>query len=131
LPDVPIEDFNYSLVTNTILNNADLFKIVTPICADTLERLSKSHLNCKFVTSILCSFHEGFWPLASAEQLICKNKGHDNCHLNDVLNEDLLSFMHNQWILKSLLIGIHGCLDPSFSQEWSCNLVSQSQNLAW
>ncbi|SRR5258708_6189764 len=53
LPDVPIDNYNYSLVTDTIIRNADLFEIVTLIHVSVLEELSTSHLNCVFVTSIL------------------------------------------------------------------------------
>ena len=93
LPDVPVEDYSYSLVTDMIDGNTDLFKVVTPIRTGVLEELSVSHPNREFVTSILCSFRQGFWPSASAEHLICKYEGHDNRRSNETLDGDSLTFM--------------------------------------
>ena len=56
LSDVPIGDYEHTLVTETIVRNADLFKIVTPIRSNILSQLTKSHLNRPFVESVLKGF---------------------------------------------------------------------------
>ena len=46
------------------MSNPHLFRIVTPICTTVLESLLVHHPNPDFVSSVLCSFSEGFWPWA-------------------------------------------------------------------
>jgi len=48
----------------TIRENADLFKIVTPICVDKFESYLINHPNRAFVNSICHGLREGFWPWA-------------------------------------------------------------------
>ncbi len=79
LPDVPVEDYSHSLVTDMIIHNLDLFEVVTPIHLNVLVELTKSHPNWNFVTSILWGFCEGFWSSALLEHLLSKPEGHDNC----------------------------------------------------
>lgn len=78
LPSVPLEDYDHTLVTDTIAQYPHLFKVVTPIRSYVLESLLRSHPNRNFVESVLKGFREGFWPSASAERSICKEDGNDN-----------------------------------------------------
>src|SRR6266436_10432742 len=96
LPDVPMEDYSYTIVSNTIDRNPHLFNIITPIRVDVLEELLMSHPNHNFVGSVLCGFREGFWPSASAEWLVCKPEGYDNHWSNEDFSEDSLAFMRAQ-----------------------------------
>ncbi len=96
LPDVPMEDYSYTIVSNMIDRNPHLFDIITPIRVDVLEELLMSHPNHNFVGSVLCGFREGFWPSASAEWLVCKPEGYDNHWSNEDFSEDSLAFMRAQ-----------------------------------
>jgi hypothetical protein len=49
---------------NTIAENQNLFKIVTPINVDHLESLLLDHPNRSFIDSVLVGLREGFWPWA-------------------------------------------------------------------
>ena len=48
----------------TILNQPDLFKIVSKIDVNTFERLLTHHPNQGFIDSVLIGLCEGFWPFA-------------------------------------------------------------------
>ena len=48
----------------TLAERPDLFKIVTPVKVDVLERLTTSHPNRPFVQSVLDGLRYGFWPWA-------------------------------------------------------------------
>ncbi|EJD45973.1 hypothetical protein AURDEDRAFT_21796, partial [Auricularia subglabra TFB-10046 SS5] len=43
----------------------DMFKVVSPIKADKLEQLLRTHPNRPFIESVLTGLREGFWPNAS------------------------------------------------------------------
>ena len=102
LPDVPMEDYSYTIVSNMIDWNPHLFDIITPIRVDVLEELLMSHPNHNFVGSVLHGFREGFWPSASAECLVCKLEGYDNHRLNEDFSEDSLAFMQCRRDISSL-----------------------------
>ena len=67
VPSMPLNDFKYSDISDTILKNPILFAIVTPIIIDHFEQLLKSHPNCPLVHSICQGLHIGFWPFADTE----------------------------------------------------------------
>ena len=52
------------VVTKTLNENPDLFKIVTPIRVDIFEAYLSSHPNQPFVKSVCRGLREGFWPWA-------------------------------------------------------------------
>ena len=60
LPDVPMEDYSYTIVSNMIDRNPHLFDIIMPIRVDVLEELLMSHPNHDFIGSVLHGFHKGF-----------------------------------------------------------------------
>ncbi|KAF8816683.1 hypothetical protein BYT27DRAFT_7076719, partial [Phlegmacium glaucopus] len=64
LPRPPLSDISNPIVNNTITNNPDLFKIVTPIKVDIFEALLVNHPNHPFVQSVCTGLCEGFWPWA-------------------------------------------------------------------
>jgi hypothetical protein len=64
LPRPPPHVLDDPNATQTILNNPDLFKIVTPINVDEFERLLSDHPNPEFVDSVCTGLREGFWPWA-------------------------------------------------------------------
>ena len=53
---------------DTIRNNPQLFKIVTPINVLKFEELLNSHPNKSFVESVCTSLCEGFWPWANTQR---------------------------------------------------------------
>lgn len=67
LPLPPQTELNNFRVTQTLGLHPDLFKIITPIKTDVLERLVASHLNRPFVTSVIQSLKNGFWPYADTK----------------------------------------------------------------
>ena len=68
LPDVPpLELLNHTALS-TLASHPHLFKIVTPINVDCLEKLLESHPNWPLVTSVCKGLREGFWPLANFDQ---------------------------------------------------------------
>ena len=67
LPQVPSEELENVVVTNTILNNEHLFCIVMPINIDHLSSLLTNHPNQPFIGSVLTGLHEGFRPWANTQ----------------------------------------------------------------
>ena len=59
---VPLNDFKYKDITETIQSHPNLFKIITPIHANCLEALLQEHPNCPLVESICHGFCHSFWP---------------------------------------------------------------------
>ena len=61
LPHPPITEFENRSALRNIAEHPDLFKIVTPIKVDILERLTASYPNWPFVDSVLAGLMFGFW----------------------------------------------------------------------
>ena len=55
---------NDEILTKTLREHPDLFKIVTPVRVDIFETYLSSHPNQAFVKSVCKGFREGFWPWA-------------------------------------------------------------------
>ena len=68
LPDVPPSELLNHTTLSTLTSHPHLFKIVTPINVDRLEKLLESHPNQPLITSVCKGLHEGFWPLANFYQ---------------------------------------------------------------
>ena len=68
LPRPPVDEFANKSVLNTIVEHPDLFKIVSPVKAEVLERLTQSHPNRLFVESVVEGIRKGFWPWASTNK---------------------------------------------------------------
>ncbi len=64
VPSVPMSDYHYTNITNTIQSYPHLFPIITPINADRLEHLLCNHPNSELVHSICHGLRSGFWPYA-------------------------------------------------------------------
>lgn len=64
LPSPPSLDDLPPALVNTLTSHADLFRIVSPINVDQLERDLARHPNPSFVSSVLKGFRVGFWPWA-------------------------------------------------------------------
>ena len=60
----PASELINTLVTSTLQQRPDLFKIVTPVNVSHLETLLETHPNRPFVTSLIHSLRVGFWPWA-------------------------------------------------------------------
>lgn len=60
----PQSELDDEIVTKTIRENPDLFRIVTPINVDVFEAYLSSHPNRPFVDSVCRGLREGFWPWA-------------------------------------------------------------------
>ena len=65
LPRPPQSELNNPIVTKTIREYPDLFRIVTPIKVDIFESYLSTHPNQQFVQSVCAGLREGFWPWAS------------------------------------------------------------------
>lgn len=68
LPRPPPEELSNLDATNTIQDNPQLFKIITPINVLKFEEPLKSHPNKPFVEFIFTSLHKGFWPWANTQK---------------------------------------------------------------
>lgn len=64
LPRPPATEFDNLPALKTLAEHPDLFKIVTPVKVDVLERLTARHPNHPFVESVLDGLRYGFWPWA-------------------------------------------------------------------
>jgi hypothetical protein len=64
----PPEEFENVLVQQTIHDNPNLFKIVTPIYVNIFESYLVSHPNSQFVSLVCQGLREGFWPWATTQQ---------------------------------------------------------------
>lgn len=67
LPSPPASEWRNEAALDTIKNNPDLFKIVTPVNVDRLEQALERHPNRPLVASVIRGFREGFWPFADFE----------------------------------------------------------------
>ncbi|KAJ7040083.1 hypothetical protein C8F04DRAFT_948817, partial [Mycena alexandri] len=63
LPRPPLSEYTPTAL-KTIGENEHLFKIISPIDADTFESLLTDHPNQPFVQSVLAGLRAGFWPWA-------------------------------------------------------------------
>jgi hypothetical protein len=64
LPRPSHSEVSNPVMTKTIADNPDLFKVHTPIKIDVFESLLKDHPNPNFVKSVCTGLREGFWPWA-------------------------------------------------------------------
>lgn len=64
LPRPSPEQLMHPILSQTVANNPELFKIVTPIKVDVFEDLLKDHPNQPFVKSVCDGLRYGFWPWA-------------------------------------------------------------------
>ncbi|TEB31528.1 hypothetical protein FA13DRAFT_1595492, partial [Coprinellus micaceus] len=65
LPSPPLSVLHDPIVSTTINENPHLFRIVTPVNIDRFEQLLATHPNQPFVSSVVRSLREGFWPFAN------------------------------------------------------------------
>ena len=65
LPRPPASEWGNVEACETLRSRPDLFRIVSPVKVDELERLTMAHPNRSFVGSVLESLRHGFWPWAS------------------------------------------------------------------
>ena len=68
LPRPPPEEFANVGAVTTIHEKPHLFRLITPINVDRLEKLLESHPNVPFVKSVCISFREEFWPWANTQK---------------------------------------------------------------
>ena len=78
LPDVPDHDLIHYAVTMTIKENPHLFKIITPVDPDALQRCLDQHPNRALVNSVIRGFRVGFWPSADTSTLVPTSAGLDH-----------------------------------------------------
>lgn len=64
LPQVPLDEYNNVQALNTISNNPELFKIVTPINISRFKELLVDHPHRLLVDSVIHGLTYGFWPSA-------------------------------------------------------------------
>ena len=69
LPKPPMNELKNKVALRTISQNPDLFKVVTPIKPDVLEKNLKDHPNQPLVKSVILGFEKGFWPWADTSDL--------------------------------------------------------------
>jgi hypothetical protein len=69
LPRPSPQEFMNLEALDTIRNNPNLFKIITPINVNRFEELLETHPNTPFVHSVCISIREGFWPCAKTQQI--------------------------------------------------------------
>ena len=65
LPRPPLSEYKNLVALQTLNEQPDLFRVVSPIQVEVLDRLLKNHPNRKFVSSVLDGLREGFWPWAT------------------------------------------------------------------
>jgi hypothetical protein len=68
LPRPPSSELNDPIACETISQNPELFKIVTPINVDRFQELLSDHPNPLFVQSVCAGLREGFWPWADTHK---------------------------------------------------------------
>src|SRR5882724_1409606 len=66
-PSVPLSELHNKTALHTIASRPDLFKIVTTINVDTLNKLLTSHPNRALVNSVCLSLRYGMWPFANVD----------------------------------------------------------------
>lgn len=69
LPQVPLDELNNEVVSQTIRDHTHLFGIVTPINISRLQSLLINHPNQAFVASIVNGLRHGFWPWAETHHI--------------------------------------------------------------
>jgi hypothetical protein len=65
VPSPPRQELDNQMAQATLNTHPDLFDIVTPVNVDAFTSLLDSHPNQPFVTSVVRSLREGFWPWAN------------------------------------------------------------------
>ena len=91
IPNVPDYELANEVVSSTIQQHADLFKIVTPVKSRALRSVTSMHPNKALVEPLCAGFESGFWPYAdtlSADSEEHKCTGH--------LSDDVLEFLCTQ-----------------------------------
>ena len=94
LPRPPLNELDDPIVSKTIRDHPELFKIVTPINVDVFEDYLSHHPNPDFVQSVCTGLCEGFWPWADTHQ-----RGYPDTHdANREPPDDLLKlqFLRDQ-----------------------------------
>ncbi len=64
VPRPPAREFENAEAIKTIEDHPHLFKITTPIKVDVLESYLEKHPNPGFVSSVMTTLKDGFWPWA-------------------------------------------------------------------
>ncbi|PBK98160.1 hypothetical protein ARMGADRAFT_855731, partial [Armillaria gallica] len=64
VPCPPAREFENMEAVKTVEDHPHLFEIITPIKVDVLEECLESHPNPTFVSSVMTTLKEGFWPWA-------------------------------------------------------------------
>ena len=67
IPEAPPEEYNNSEAIQTILDNPNLFKIVTSINISHFRELLVKHPNQPLVESVCYGLTNGFWPFANTQ----------------------------------------------------------------
>ena len=113
LPRPPPEEFGNQEATETIVNNPDLFKIISPIDVDHFQSLLVNHPNQPFVDSVCVGLREGFWPFAHTHPGEWPSTWDNSFRV--LKSEDELSFVREQ-VLKEVHKG-------RFSHEFGPDLL--------
>ena len=69
LPKHPMNELKNKVACRTISQDPDLFKVITAIKPDVLEKNLEDHPNQPLVKSVIQGFEEGFWPWADTSNL--------------------------------------------------------------
>ena len=64
LPHPPLSETSNPLLNKTIVDNPDLFQVLTPIKADVFKSLLKNHPKLAFIQPVCTGLQEGFWSWA-------------------------------------------------------------------
>lgn len=67
VPSIPLSELNNPVITKSIAENPDIFKITTSINVNHFEELLANHPNQPFVRSVCKGLREGFWPWADTQ----------------------------------------------------------------
>jgi len=68
LPQPPLGELDDSIVSRTMCNHPELFKIVIPINVNVFKDYLSYHPNPDFIQSVCTGLCEGFWPWADTHQ---------------------------------------------------------------
>ena len=91
IPNVPDYELANEVVSSTIQQRADLFKIVTPVKSRALRLVTSVHPNKALVESLCAGFESGFWPYA--DTLSTDSEEHKR---TGRLSDDVLEFLRTQ-----------------------------------
>jgi hypothetical protein len=107
LPSPPKNELQNKDARETIAQNPDLFKVVTPIKADVFEKYVEDHPNQSFVKSVARSLKNGFWPWADTSDPSFPTTYDGSRHGSRITNEDKAKFIRQQ------------CEDEMELERWS------------